>query len=161
MDASQEELLAHLVFGNRWGTLATVRDNQPLASNVAYAAGESDSFLFHISQLAWHTKNLLENPQASLSVSEVDSGEGDPQLLARVSLQGSVTAVSRDDVTYQQAQAQYLKALPEAQQLFSFADFILFRFTVEQVRFVAGFGRSFTLSGETLWRLRRAYYLNA
>jgi len=160
MDASQEERLAHLVFGNRWGTLATARENRPLASNVAYVAEASDGFLFHISQLAWHTKNLLENPQASLSVSEVDSGEGDPQTLARVSLQGSVMAVSRDDDVYKAVQAQYLEALPDAQQLFSFADFILFRFTVDQVRFVAGFGRSFTLSAETLWRLRCEYKLN-
>ena len=97
MDLLQEEQLAHLVFGNRWGTLATAVDNQPLASNIAYVADLSSCFLFHLSQLARHTKNLLENPQASLAVSEVDDGVYDPQTLARVNLQGRVAAVACDD----------------------------------------------------------------
>jgi len=45
--------------------------------------------------------------------------------------------------------------LLDAQSLFGFADFILFRFTPDQVRFVAGFGKSFTLSSAALQQLRR------
>jgi len=146
-----------MVFKNRWGALATAHDNLPLASYAAYVAEEDGGFLIHVSRLARHTVNLLENSHASLAISEADSGDGDPQRLARVTLQGAVIEVPRDSESYPQARAQYLKALPDAQQLFGFADFILFRFVVEQVRFVAGFGKSYTLSSETLQRLRQHY----
>ncbi len=157
MEASQEESLARLVFLNRWGALATVHNNQPLASYVAYAVCCEGQFLLHLSQLAEHTGNLLKNPQASLSMSDVDCGAGDPQTLTRVTLKGDVEAIPRGSSTYSSAQAEYLENFPEAQQRFSFADFVLFKFVVEEVRFVAGFGRAFTLSAETLWRVRRDY----
>ncbi len=150
------------MFGNRWGALATADRNRPLASYVAYVADvDGDGFMIHVSRLARHTANLLANPQASLTISEADSGEGDPQTLARVTLQGSVTEIARDSAAYGASQAAYIKALPDAQQLFGFADFILFRFTIEQVRFVAGFGKSFTLSSKTLQRLRGDYEITS
>ncbi len=121
---------------------------------LIYVPDGEGALLVHISRLAKHTKNLLANPQASLSVTEVDSGDGDPQTLARVSLQGSVTVIEREADAYQTARKQYIQALPDAHQLFNFADFVLFKFRIEEVRFVAGFGASFTLSAETLWRVK-------
>ena len=153
MDAAQEAQLARLVFSNHWAALATVNGGKPLSSYVAYVPDGAGGLLVHISRLAKHTTNLLDNPQASLSISEVDMDGGDPQLLARVSLQGNVTVIDRDGEGFKSAQDRYIQALPAAEQLFGFADFLLFRFTIEQVRFVAGFGKSFTLSAETLWRI--------
>lgn len=153
MDAVQEAQLARLVFANRWAALATFNGGTPLSSYVAYVPDGEGALLVHISRLAKHTTNLLENPQASLSISEVDSGDGDPQTLARVSLQTGVTVIEREADAYQTARDQYIQALPEAHQLFNFADFVLFKFKIEEVRFVAGFGASFTLSAETLWRI--------
>ncbi len=158
VESTEEQRLAQLVFGHRWGALATTHDNRPLASYVAYVAQvEGDGFLIHVSRLARHTTNLLANLQASLAISEADNGTGDPQTLARVTLQGSVTEVARGSADYEVAQGEYLQALPDAEQLFGFADFVLFKLTVEQVRFVAGFGKSYTLSCSTLQRVRRDY----
>ena len=160
MDASQEAQLAHLVFANRWAALATVKDGRPFSSYVAYVpdvSGSDDGLLVHVSRLARHTTNLLENSLASLSMSETDDGNGDPQTLARVTLQGSVTVIGRDCGVYHDCREKYIQALPESQQLFSFADFVLFKFSVDQVRFVAGFGKSFTLSSETLCRIGAKY----
>jgi len=160
MDASQEAQLAPLVFANRWAALATVKDGKPFSSYVAYVpdlSGGSDGLLIHVSRLARHTTNLLESSYASLSMSEIDDGNGDPQTLARVTLQGSVTVIDRDSDAYNDCREKYIQALPESQQLFSFADFVLFKFSVDQVRFVAGFGKSFTLSADTLWRIGAKY----
>jgi len=160
MDASQEAQLAHLVFANRWAAMATVKDGKPFSSYVAYVADMSnggDGLLIHVSRLARHTTNLLESSYAAFSMSEIDDGNGDPQTLARVTLQGRVTVVGRDCEVYNDCRKKYIKALPESQQLFSFADFVLFKFNVDQVRFVAGFGKSFTLSSDTLWRIAAKY----
>ena len=163
MDASQEAQLAHLVFSNRWAALATVKDGKPFSSYVAYVPDlsnmpdGSDGMLIHVSRLAGHTTNLLESRYASLSMSEIDDGNGDPQTLARVTLQGDVTVIDRDGDAYNDCREKYIQALPASQQLFSFADFVLFKFSVDQVRFVAGFGKSFTLSAETLWRVAAEY----
>lgn len=156
MESVDAQKLVQLVFAHRWGALATAQDNRPLASYVAYVAEpDGDGFLIHVSRLAKHTANLLANSQAALVMSEMDSGAGDPQTLARVTLQGSVVELTRDSPSYETARGQYLKVLPDAQPLFGFADFILFHFTPEQVRFVAGFGKSFTLSSDALQQLRR------
>jgi putative heme iron utilization protein len=160
MNALQEAQLAHLVFANRWAAMATVKDGKPFSSYVAYVPDVSDGvdgFLIHVSRLARHTTNLLESSFAAFSMSEADDGNGDPQTLVRVTLQGSVTVVGRDCEVYNDCREKYIQALPESQQLFSFADFVLFKFSVDQVRFVAGFGKSFTLSSDTLWRVGAKY----
>lgn len=158
MQVDEEKILSRLVFGHRWAALATVNECMPFSSYVAYAAeSDEDGFLIHVSRLAWHTRNLLVNPQASLSISDNDDGNGDPQTLARVSLQGTVMEIPRDGALYHEAKTQYLSVLPGAEQFFSFSDFVLFKLTVEQVRLVVGFGKSFTLSSDTLQRVRRAY----
>ncbi|MCF6325240.1 MAG: CREG family protein [Gammaproteobacteria bacterium] len=153
MDVVHEAQLARLVFANRWAALATFNGGIPHSSYVAYVPDGEGALLVHISRLAKHTTNLLKNPQASLSISEPDTGGEDPQTLARVSLQAGVTVIEREADAYQTARDQYVQALPDAQQLFSFADFVLFKFRIEEVRFVAGFGASFTLSAATLWRV--------
>jgi len=160
MNATQEAQLAHLVLANRWAALATVKDEKPFSSYVAYVADVSDSdggLLIHVSRLARHTRNLLGSRYAALSMSESDDGNGDPQTLARVTLQGSVTVIGRDCGGYNDCRKKYIQALPESQQLFGFADFVLFKFSVDQVRFVAGFGKSYTLSSDTLWRIAAKY----
>lgn len=154
MDRVEEERLAALMLERRWGALATVNDGRPLATNVAYAMdSEAGGLLIHVSKLARHTANLLENRSASLAISEREQRGCDPQTLARVSLQGKVVVISRDDEAYSRYRACYLNALPEAEQLFGFADFMLFYFAIDQVRFIAGFGKSYTLSPTTLQRI--------
>lgn len=156
MERAEEQRLAALVLDSRWAALATVADGKPLASNVAYAVDAgSGGLLLHLSRLARHTINLLESSSASLAISEQAQPDCDPQRLARVSLQGVVAEVPRDGEAYSVYKKCYLTVLPEAEQLFSFADFILFHFMIEKVRFVSGFGKSYTLSPETLQRVCR------
>ena len=121
---------------------------------VAYVP-ESDlgGFLLHLSRLAAHTRNLLQDARASLVISQPDSGEGDPQTLARASIQGRVTVLSRDSEEFSVARAVYIHRLPEAELLFGFGDFVLFRLEPEEVRYVGGFARAYTLGGQQLKRI--------
>lgn len=143
-----------LLQSQRWGGLSTLdEDGAPNASMVAYGidVGRSE-ILFYLSRLSAHTANMLRDPRIALVIGESDAGvgEGDPQMLARLGLQGQVTAVGRADADFERCKSVYLGRLPTAGQLFALGDFLFFRFAPTKCRFVGGFGRAFTLSFEEL-----------
>lgn len=153
--AEDRDVLRDLLRGQRWAALATVReDGAPYVSFVAYVA-EADyaSYLLHLSTLAPHTRYLLAGGGASLGITLPDAGHGDPQLLPRVTLSGAVETLARETPDYAAARALYLQRLPEAERLFGFGDFVLFRLRVQEARYVGGFARAVTLNAETLRRL--------
>ena len=124
-----------------------------MGAMVAYVPTPNlDCFLIHVSQLSLHTQNLLARPTAGLTVGESDDGEGDPQLLARLNLQGTVSVLERDTPPYLAAKARYLERLPDAEQLFGFSDFVMFGFAPEKVHYVGGFARAYRFSAEKLRR---------
>ncbi len=151
--------LRQLLLDQRWAALATLNDDgDPLLSFVAYVP-EPDfaGFLIHVSRLAAHTRNLLARPGVALGVSAPDAGAGDPQLLARVSIQGQVAEIPRGTAEYDAARARYVARLPEAEQLFGFGDFVLLRLQPEEARYVGGFARAYSLSGDQLRQLAVSY----
>ncbi len=144
--------LRELIQQQRWATLATVNDKgEPQASMVAYVFNEVTGEIYlHLSTLAEHTRNLANNPHASLAISENDDGRSDPQELARAGLNGTVVVIEASDERYAAAKACYLKRLPDAAPRFGFGDFRLFHFQVEKIRYVGGFARAFSYRGEEL-----------
>ena len=138
-------LAAALMRQQRWAALATIgASGHPAASMVAYAAEPDLSALWlHLSRLASHTRNLLERNSAGLVISESDSGEGDPQTLARVSVGGTVEEVALSSEAHERGRTLYLGRLPDAEPLFGFGDFVLFRLVPERIRYVGGFARAF------------------
>lgn len=147
----EQHLLLSLLRTHRWAALATQGKDGPEASWVAYAPADDFSALWlHLSRLASHTRNLLDDPRAALAVSEAERPDHDPQQLARVTLFGRVEVVERDSTDYATAARLYLHRLPDAEQLFSFADFRLFRFIPERARLVGGFARAYTLDAAGL-----------
>ncbi len=141
-----------LLQSQRWGGLSTLdEDGAPNASMVAYGIDvERSEILFYLSQRSTHTTNMLRDPRIALVIGDADEGAGDPQMLARLGLQGAVTAVGRPDPDFERCKSVYLGRLPTAGQLFALGDFLFFRFRPEKCRFVGGFGRAFTLSFEEL-----------
>jgi len=147
--------LRHLLQEQRWASLATLNDGgSPAVSFVAYVP-EADfaGFLIHVSRLAAHTQYLLARPQAALGISAPDSGGEDPQLLPRVSIQGTTSVIPRGTPEYAAARSRYLARLPEAERLFGFEDFVLLRLRPEEARYVGGFARAYSMSGEQLRQL--------
>lgn len=142
--------LMRLLRGQRWACLATQCDEGPYVSWVAFVAEEDFSALIlHLSRLARHTRNLETDPRVSLALSEPDEG-GDPQLLARLTLQGTVAAVPSEHPDYERFKALYLARLPAAGKLFQFSDFSLYRFEPQVGRYVEGFAGSHTVNAEKL-----------
>jgi putative heme iron utilization protein len=150
MSAIQREVVT-LIQQQRWGALATVSGDAPLASMVAYAVEPGlGGLLFFISLLAAHTRQLLAHPQTSLAITAPDRGEGDPQLLPRVSLQGRAIPVDTDEEGFALAAARYVQRFPDSLPRFQLGDFHLFRLVIDEARYVGGFARASTFTGGQL-----------
>ncbi len=141
---------ARLVVEERWAALATVGDDGPSASMVAYAVEPAAPCLvMHLSGLAAHTRQLLSDPRASLAISRPDSGQGDPQLLPRVTLTIAVRPLEPEGPAFEAARAAYLTRFPDAAMRFALADFVLFACSIDEARYVGGFARAATFDGPT------------
>lgn len=136
--------LARLIRDRHVAALGTLRDGEPLVSQVVYApAPDLSSFLILASGLAQHTQDFLKDPRVGLMVAESEAPGLDPLSLARASFRGTVAAVKGDELP--EARSLYLAANPGALALFALGDFVLYRITPRTARFVAGFGRTYNL----------------
>ena len=142
---------ARLLAASRWAALAVVHDGAPAAAMTSYALAPDGSALYvHLSQMALHTRALLEEPSAAFVVSQPDPGEGDPQALPRLSLSGVALALVPGTPEYEAGQDAYLGRFPGADERFALADFVLFRFEPAEARWVGGFARALRMTGEQL-----------
>ncbi|HWQ14582.1 MAG TPA: pyridoxamine 5'-phosphate oxidase family protein [Roseiflexaceae bacterium] len=151
MIADELPIVAALLRRQRQAALGTLAAGAPFVSLVAFAA-EPDfgGLLLHLSRLAPHTRQLLDDPRASLLVCEPDDGREDVQTLARLTLTGRASPLARDTPAFADGRALYLAKLPSSAALFDFADFELFRLVPERARYVGGFGRIYDLTVEHL-----------
>jgi putative heme iron utilization protein len=123
--------------------LATLQDPDrgPYASLITVATETDGSPLFLISTLAWHTRNLLADPRASIMVSET-AASGDPLDLGRVSLIGAA-----EKIEPALAAPRFLARHPSASFYAGFGDFSFWRLRVDAAHYVGGFGRITTFVG--------------
>ncbi|MCF6218261.1 MAG: CREG family protein [Gammaproteobacteria bacterium] len=143
--------LCTLLRQQRWAALATVRNGEPYCSMIAYATTDDlSSLILHLSTLAPHTQRLLKMPQISIAISETEQSSKDPQTLARVTLNGHIQAIEKSDPCYATLKQRYLKQLPDADMLFSFADFKLYRFIADKIRYVGGFANAHSIKPQQL-----------
>ena len=148
MDAETATALAKLLRKERIAHLATLRAGAPMASMTLYLpdAGFA-AFYVHVSRLAWHTQDMLQDPRVALSIAETDDGRADPFTLMRVSIRGDASQLARDNP---ELKARWLERFPEQAINFELADFSFWQITPRDARFVAGFGRIHNLSASDL-----------
>jgi hypothetical protein len=148
MDAETAVALANLLRKERIAHLATLRAGAPMASMTLYLP-EPDfaAFYVHVSRLAWHTQDMLQDPRVALSIAETDDSRADPFTLMRVSIRGDASQLARDNPALK---ARWLERFPEQAINFELADFSFWQITPRDARFVAGFGRIHNLSASDL-----------
>jgi hypothetical protein len=135
--------------------MATVGlDGKPEVSYAAYVKYEGDYFIY-ISELAAHTRNLLENDKVSLLFIEDEDKASHLFARQRATFQGQAEEIARDSEqfhlvmdTFQQKFGQFIEMLKKLQ------DFHLFRIHPMKGSFVQGFARAFTIEGEALNEFR-------
>ncbi|ART83692.1 heme utilization protein HutZ [Oceanisphaera profunda] len=131
--------------------LATVDANG--TPNVSYApfALLEDGYYILISEMARHTKNLLENPKISLMMVEDEQDSRTLFARKRLTFEATPELVQRDTPAWQAG----IEALHERFQetvlgLSQLEDFHLYRLVPIKGLFVKGFGQAFAVSGDDL-----------
>jgi len=127
-------------------SLATIASGSsyPYASLITTATEASGAPIFLISGLAQHTKNLAENPRASI-LFDGTGAAGDPLQGARVTLWGRAEKVVDEAV-----RRRFLARHPEAAFYADFPDFAFWRLRVEGAHYIGGFGRIVDFAPEEL-----------
>ncbi len=131
----------------RTATLATLNAGNgiPYASLVNVASSVRGWPVILISTLAWHTRNLLADPRASLMVAEIPP-EGDALTGPRVTIMGRFSKLAPEAVG-----RRYLARHPAAELYAGFGDFAFWRMEPEAAHAVAGFGRIETIGAAEMF----------
>lgn len=127
------------------GTLATLTSTgDPWASFVTYGLLDGAPVL-SVSNMAEHGRNLAGDPRASIAIVG-PATESDPLASGRVTLAGMVERPSGDELTA--ARDAHLAAVPAAKYYIDYSDFALWVLRVQRVRWVGGYGRMDSATGE-------------
>ena len=147
MNTEQTRSLSLLMSTQPLAALGTVQGGEPFVSMVPFAIESSNSkLIIHVSTLAAHTKNMLENSRVSILVMAAPSPDVSAQATARVTIQGTAVELDKASASYAHAKAVYTERFPQSIDMFDFADFSLFAITPMSARFVAGFAQAMTLT---------------
>lgn len=130
----------------RTAALATVarRTGHPFGSLVSIACEADGTPILLMSTLAAHSRNLAEDPRASLLVTE--AGAPDPQKAGRLTVLGRVERIAAPEA----AARRYLARHPDAALYAGFGDFAWFRLAIEEAHLVGGFARAFHVRRDDL-----------
>ncbi len=127
------------------GTLATLTtDGDPWASFVTYGLLEGAPVLC-VSNLAEHGRNLAADPRASIAI-VAPQRESDPLASGRITLAGIVEEPIGDE--HAAARDAHLSAVAAAKYYIDYSDFSLWVLRVHRVRWVGGYGRMDSATGE-------------
>ena len=116
----------------------------PSASLIIVATDASGAPILLISNLARHTRNLVNDNRASILIDGTGT-TGDPLQGARVTLFG--LAEKTDDPSLRR---RFLARHPQAEFYVNFQDFSFWRLKVEGAHYIGGFGRIVDLKPEDL-----------
>ena len=141
-------ILRQLIHSRMIAALGTLHQGVPFVSMVTYAAARDGSLILHVSRLAAHTQDMLDNPDVSLLITESEASGKMPQALARVTVQGRAAMLDRDSEKYTDAREIYLSRFPDAAPLFEFSDFNIFLIEPVSARLIAGFSQAVTITGD-------------
>jgi len=146
----ENELLRRLLGDRRLLALGVEVGERPYVGQVPYAFwAERGSLLIHVSALARHTKGLREGASVSVLISAGEEG-GDPFQVPRVTLEVSARRLESPGEGHEEARRVYLDKLPSGGRHFQLGDFSLYELVITGGRFVAGFGRTYNLTAESL-----------
>jgi putative heme iron utilization protein len=151
VDADTAPLLKNLLLSQRVAHLATLRGGAPMASMTLFMPERDFSaFYVHVSRLAWHTQDMLQDPRVALSIAETDDRRADPFTLMRVTVRGDASNLPNEGIEFAKLKDRWLERFPEQAINFELADFSFWRIAPRDARFVAGFGRIHNLSAAEL-----------
>jgi hypothetical protein len=156
MTPEHAQLLESLLTDQPVGSLSVLLDGEPYVGMVPYAAtSDYASLLIHASDLAKHSAGLTDDAPFAFLLYPPFAPTASVLQIPRVSFQGVVQMLSRDDAAYLSAKETYISKHPSSAQIFSFRDFNLYALHIRKGRFVAGFGKTYNVTLPALKKLSR------
>ncbi len=125
-------------------------DGSPFASYAPFAIGQ-DCLYVLLSEIATHGSNLQRDSRASVLVVEDEDSAG--ELFARIRVNYSVEAqlLAHKSAEWEEALGQLTARHGQrSANLSELEDFKMFRLVPKGGRYVKGFGRAYSLAGDTL-----------
>lgn len=122
-------------------------NNQPDISYAPFVFDEKASFYIFISELAMHTRNLLNHSKAAILFIKPESDSSNLFARERLILNCSAKEVlSRREDYFSMLNALEAEFGEVVAVLRSLTDFHLFKLTPESGQYIAGFGKAFTVN---------------
>jgi putative heme iron utilization protein len=149
--------LCSLINSHRVAALGTLDENGlPFVSMVPFAVDPvTGHVVIHVSGLASHTRNLVQQPKVSLLVMQAEVPDAPVHALPRVTLEGTATTPQPDSVQWLSVKEAYLARFPEAQPMTQLGDFRFVTIAVTGARQVAGFGAARSLQADEIAQVLR------
>ena len=156
MQAEDKEILRALLSESRVLSLGVVVDGEPHVGLLPFIVDpDLQSAFVHASDLARHSRGLVQGAAFRVLIHEADDPEGDPLQVARVTISGTVDQLARTDGEYPRLRRAYIDRFPTSERTFLLGDFYLYRLNFERGRLVAGFARAVNLRPESFAGLRQ------
>ncbi len=148
-DEEARKIAQNLITHAHFGALAVLNpeSNLPHVTRIAIGTNLSGTPLTLISDLAFHTTALRQNPNCSLLLGE-PGVKGDPLTHPRITLQCKARFLSRSAPDHIQIRAHYLTHQPKAKLYVDFTDFHFALFDIQSANLNGGFGKAYTLSAQ-------------
>jgi putative heme iron utilization protein len=154
VDAQTSLLLKGLILKERLAHLGTLRNGAPMVSMTLFMpAQDFSAFYVHVSRLAWHTQDMLQDARVALSVAETDDRRADPLTLMRVTIRGDALNLPNEGPEFSRLKTRWLERFPAQAVNFELADFSFWEITPRDARFVAGFVAIHNISAQDLARI--------
>ena len=140
-EPSLAEKAKTLVYQGGPSTLSTMSRKHPgfpFGSVMPYGLTDEGEPTFLISSMAMHTRNVLNDPHATLLITQATESPN-PLGAGRISMMGEVHLVEGEDAI-RSVGASYLERNPSAENWMHFGDFKFFHLKLVDIYFVGGFG---------------------
>ena len=119
-------------------TLSNKHNGYPFGSFVTYVSGWDRTVFLYLSDIADHTKNLKHNFKSCLTILKKNE-IGDIQNSARLTLMGDLKIVPKN--VSEKCKERFHNIFPESKAYAQMHDFNFYQITVNQARWIGGFGK--------------------
>ena len=152
---SSEEMAVRTLLENQYfGVLSTYSvevEGFPFGSVTPYSLSDTYNPLIYISNIAQHTKNILNDNRVALTILEPgQAAYQDPQKHGRVTVIGKAMAVTDSEESASELLQHYFQRFPESESYKYAHGFQLFRIDPIRIRYIGGFGKIFWLEPNQL-----------
>ena len=119
-------------------TISKKYDGYPFGSFVTYVSGWNRTVFLYLSDLADHTKNLKKDHKACITIFKKNE-TGDVQNSSRLTLMGDLEIVPEKVV--ERCKDRFQNIFPESKAYAQMHDFNFYQITINQARWIGGFGK--------------------